>query len=122
MSTATGGEDGGHEQKVFREINRQKNPKHWCLLSHVFFTASRLQRVVGIITCVFCAFAVSFCFVCVSAYLMGARYEWHETKPEKRSGWCRLTVFSGSQMAWGAERSARLRLGGHEEEGVRAGV
>lgn len=73
------------------------------------------------ITCVFCVLLWP-PVLCASAYLVGARQEWHGTKPEKRSGWCQLAVFSGSQMAWGAERSARLRLGGHVEEGDQGGL
>lgn len=60
--------------------------------------------------------------VCLPAYLVGARQEWHKTKPEKRSDWCRLAVFSGSQMAVGsgAERKTETR-GSCGGGGVRAG-
>lgn len=59
-------------------------------------------------------------YVYVPVYLVGACQEWHETKAEKRSGWCRHTVFSGSQMAWGAECEAETR--GSRERGGRRNV
>lgn len=99
---------------MFRETNKLKQKQ--TLVQFKLCCSLRLQRGAVIIICIFC---VLLCpsVLCVPAYLVGARQEWHETKPEKRSGWCRLAVFFGSQMAWGAERSARLRLGGHVEEG-----
>lgn len=80
----------------------------------------RGYREESLLICVFCVLPCP-SVVCVPAYLMGARLEWHETKPEKRSAWCRLAVFSGSQMAWGAERKSETRgscVGGGSGRGV----
>lgn len=38
-----------------------------------------------------------------------------KTKAQKRSGWCRLTVFSGSQMVWWTE--CKAETWGYVEEG-----
>ena len=54
--------------------------------------------------------------LCVCGCISWDHIKSGKTKAQERSGWCRLTLFSGSQMAWCAAYKAESW--GYVEEGV----